>query len=429
MSRNNIALSIDDLPGGRFKVRWREDVVTDGVRERKARSQVVSDKGARDALVGKLRRTLETGEVYEPSARVVTTAGDLERAAVDWLLWQKSRDRKQSTRETYKGDLERIMGTIRRVRRIPSKTVIPVTVLDVGLFTSILNHWAEEDAARNAPNGRAASPDRRYTLSTRLYRVWSFAHSQPDKYPRVPPLVDRGLVIPPPSGKAGAPEAPTWAECDVIVRLGYQRSVDLGDLLATERLTGLRVQQVVGIRRRAVDPVNGMLTVEIGKSKAEEQERRTIPVPRSLMDLWHARLGACSNPNDFLFPAPNNKSGHVEPPTKTIATLWQQAEAAALVRPNLYQPLNRRKGRPNHAFRAAYMAGLQAMTVEINGSPVQQVADRTIDFLVGHRADDTRARHYAPATKEALKAAVRLVAAVDLKGTKVGAENVVQGPW
>ena len=81
MARNNISLSCDELPGGKYKVRWREDVVVDGVRTTKARSRTVTDKGARDELVAKLRRTLETGAVFEPEARIVTTAANLELAA------------------------------------------------------------------------------------------------------------------------------------------------------------------------------------------------------------------------------------------------------------------------------------------------------------------------------------------------------------
>lgn len=430
VARNNISLSITPLDGGRFKIRWREDVVVDGERVRKARSQVVTDKGARDALVGKLRRTLESGDVYAPEARVVTTAANLERAALNWLAWQSSRDRKKSTRARYKSAIARIMGTIRKVRRIAADQVIPVSVLDVNLFTELRNQWiAEDEAAGGGTGGKRkegqCSPMWRYHLSGHLFAIWSYCASQPATYPGIPPLVDRELVIPPVPRVPSAPTAPTWAECDAIIRRAYDVSDDLGDVLAGERLTGLRVVQVIGIRRRAIDPVRATLTVEIGKSAAEVAEMRTVPIPRSLVEVWQARIAACTTPESFLFAAAGTESGHVEPDSNVITRLWSEAEKAGEVRPNVSRPLHRRKGRPNHAFRAAYMSELQGLTVDVDGAPVQRVSDRTIDFLVGHHASDTRGKHYAQPAESAVVAAVGLVAPIDLKPEAVDTGNVV----
>ncbi|MDP2305508.1 MAG: hypothetical protein Q8P18_05730 [Pseudomonadota bacterium] len=429
MARNNISLSITPLDGGKYKIRWREDVVEDGLRVRKARSQVVTDKSARDALVGKLRRTLESGDVYEPAARVVTTAANLERAALNWLAWQSSRDRKKSTRSRYKSAIARIMGTVRKVRRIADEDVIPVSVLDVNLFTELRNKWiAEDEAAGSGTKGRkpgACGPLWRYHLSGHLFSIWSYCASQPVTYPGIPPLVDRELVIPPVPRQKGAPTAPTWAECDAVIRRAYDVSEDLGDVLAGERLTGLRVFQVTGIRRRAVDPVRATLTVEVGKSAAEEAEMRTVPIPRSLVDAWQTRIAACKSPDDYLFATDTTASGHVEPDTNVINELWAAAEKAGEVRPNVARPLHRRKARPNHAFRAAYMSELQGITVEVDGAPVHRVSDRTIDYLVGHAAIDTRGQHYARPSDAALVAAVGLVAPIDMKPEAVDTGNVV----
>ncbi len=234
---------------------------------------------------------------------------------------------------------------------------------------------------------------------------------------------------PPVPARPGAPEAPTWAECDAVVRRAYTIDTQLGDVLAGERLTGLRVEQVVGIRRRAIDPIRMTLVVENGKSAAEVADQRTIPVPQSLLNLWQARIAACKGRDDFLFPA-TTQSGHLHLDTDVLKRLWMDAVRAGEVGPNVYKPLNRRKGRPNHGFRAAYMAGLQGLTVEIDGSPVQRVTDKTIDYLVGHKPQDTRSKHYTPPTKAALEAAVRLVPPVDLKVAPVVAGgNVLAGPW
>lgn len=266
---------------------------------------------------------------------------------------------------------------------------------------------------------------RRYHLSGFLYAVWSFASSQPVKFAMVPPLVDRTLVIPPVPAQPGAPEAPTWAECDAVIRRAYALSNELGDFLVGERLTGLRVSQVAGIRRRAIDPVRCTVQVEVGKSAAEQAEMRTVPVPRALIEVWMPRIAK-------LTDLPDARLFDVAPDGALVHDLWEDAEQAGEVRPNIVDPLSRRKGRPNHAFRAAYMAGLQALTVEIDGSPVQRVSDRVIDFLVGHRPMDTRARHYAPPTPAALVAAVGLVSPIDLQAVAVAdgsGGSVVKGPW
>ncbi|MES2643896.1 MAG: hypothetical protein V4850_30690 [Myxococcota bacterium] len=438
MAKNNISLSVDPKSPpkgyqGPWKVRWREDIEVDGARKRVSRSRVVSDKGARDALVGRLRRQLEVGEpTAAPPSRVVVTAANLEQVALSWLRWQASRNRKASTRKVYLSAIKKIMAAIRAERGIRADGVIPVTVLDVSLYTDLNNRWIREDlaAVKKETKKGAASPMRRYDLSGFLYQIWSHGASQPATFPAVPALVDSALVIPPVPARPGAPDAPTWAECDVIVRRAYDASYDLGDLLAGQRLTGLRVGQVQAIRRRALDPVRRTLLVEVGKSQTEEAEARTIPIPPLLVELWQARIASAKGPDDFLFPA-KTASGHTEADTGVIATLWRAAEDAGEIRRGLYKPIRRRKGRPNHGFRAGYIAGLQDITVEIDGVPVQRLRDRTIDFLVGHHPQDTRGRHYAPPTWTMLVAAVGCVPPMDLGGEKAAADNVVplqQGP-
>ncbi len=414
MARNSISLSVAPRNpprgySGSFKVRWREAVVEDGIAKRVERSQTVSDKGACDALVGKLRRTLETGEVYAPVARIVTTPGNLEHAAVAWLRWQRSRNRKESTIVKYQSAMARIMGTIRKLRNIRSDAMIPVTVLNIGLFTELRNTWITEDAEATVgkTRKRAACPMRRYDLSGQLLQVWSFAASQPDEYALVPPPVGAAMVLPPVPARPGAPAAPTWAECDAIIRRAYGVSVDLGDLLAGERLTGLRVEQVARIRRRALDASACTLTVEVGKSEAEEAEKRLIPVPPGLIEIWRERLAAHPDADECIF-------GTFHADTETLGRLWREAETAGEVRPNIVQPITRRKGRPNHAFRAAYMAGLEGLTLELPGRLVREVEDRTIDYLVGHAPPDTRGRSYSAPPWPLLLAAVDAVDPIDM---------------
>lgn len=445
MARNNISLSISPTNPprgyeGPWKIRWREDVVEDGQRVSKARSKSVSDKGARDALVAKIRRTLESGDVYAPEARVVTTAANLELAALAWLRWQSSRDRKKSTRTRYKSAIARIMGTIRRVRGIKADATIPVTVLDVQLFTEMRNRWIAEDAAAGSgANGKRqpgqCSPLWRYHLSGHLFSIWSYCASQPATYPCIPALVDRGLVIPPVPPRSGAPEAPTWTECDAVVRRAYGHSADLGDVLAGERLTGLRVVQIVSIRRRALDPVRCTLQVEMGKSAAEDAEKRTVPVPRSLVELWQARIAA--GPDAYLFATESTASGHYEVDSNIVTRLWTEAEEAGEVRANAGRrrvPLPTRArsvvsapdrgrrgdgplGRGDEGGRGASRRLVTAQPEEeapepclprgLPGPSAREGRCREVRFeLVGHEPKSVEGLHYSAPTMQDLRSAI-----------------------
>lgn len=85
------SLSIDELPGGRYKLRWRELVPgpdgrptkgEDGRLVRRARSITVEGKDARDEAVGKIRRALVAeGEYLRLSTRDPHETPDTRLAA------------------------------------------------------------------------------------------------------------------------------------------------------------------------------------------------------------------------------------------------------------------------------------------------------------------------------------------------------------
>jgi integrase len=67
-----------------------------------------------------------------------------------------------------------------------------------------------------------------------------------------------------------------------------------------------------------------------------------------------------------------------------MATLFQAAIAAGETRKEVWYPLRRRNGRPNHGFRACFMAELEEAGV----------TGKVIQALVGHARTETYGRHY-----------------------------------
>lgn len=70
-----------------------------------------------------------------------------------------------------------------------------------------------------------------------------------------------------------------------------------------------------------------------------------------------------------------------------LGRAWTEAVKAKEARESAWKPANRRTGRPEHAFRAAFQAHLR----------LAGVPEPVIDALVGHHGKTIRARHYAGA--------------------------------
>jgi integrase len=416
---------------GPFKVIWREWVEDDGARTRQKRSRNVSDVSAMRDVYGKVQAALERGEVPpEPQARVIPTIANLELVAVAWLNFQAAHGAALGTLKGHRYDLIRIFRTIRKLRSIPADASVPASSLSVPLVTEMQCAWRASDAGgKGRSRGGGLVETHIYGLCTVVKQVWRWAAAQPTEYPGVPPVPADELIRPRPPIALGAPEAPTWGEVDAVIRRAYEGSQAYGDLLLCMRMTGLRHTQAASIRRSAIDVAHATLRViEGSKSAVEKAEMRRVPVPRQLLDAWVGRLSATA-PGDYIFPAlRGGRLGHMEVQDSTIRRWWAAAVAAGEVRAGIVDPPNRRINRPCHAFRAAYIAGLEAATVEVHGRVVRVVEDKTIAFLVGHHPSSTKDRHYSPTAWSTLEMAVALVPPYDpTGGTEAG--NVVAGPW
>ena len=187
--------------------------------------------------------------------------------------------------------------------------------------------------------------------------------------------------------------APTWPEMDAAIACldGWRRRV-----CVVMRCTGLRVQQVMGLMWADLDLERATIHVrgELGKS-LQERSGRVIPIAPVLV----AELAGWGTREGWLVDCPHE---HRIVRARDIGRGWERAG----VRPEVWDGLPGRKGRPDHAFRAGFETGLMA----------RMVRRETVDYLVGHSLGITA--HYAdPWAALGLREAVALV-------PEIGAEVV-----
>lgn len=324
------SLSVVDLGGGRYKIRWRELAPgpdgkpvrgDDGRLVRRARSLVVVGKEARDREVARIRRALvDEGEYAPATASSAAPVANLEQAALAWLRWKQTRCTASSCRR-YAEHLGRWFRTVRSLRGIATSGVVRVTELSRDLLTSAIREWQGDGVSESVVYGTARS----------ILEMWRWVSDDPEQYPGVPfPPREAKAVLPRPPLYI-APPAPTLAECDACLRHLPADAVLSRRLGAWMRFTGLRASQVLPIRRSDVDLDAAVLTVRVGKSRIEKAECRRIPLARALIaDVrgWVEPLGG----EALLFPAWNRRETDDPRPAiikpDTFRAAWQEAVAA-----------------------------------------------------------------------------------------------------
>ncbi len=378
------SVSIDDLGSGRYKLRWRELVAgpegapertPDGRLTRRSRSLTVVGKDARDEAVTRIRRALLDEGTFELPATADALVANIEKAGVAWLAWKRTRCTPRSV-SRYGQHMARFFAAVRDVRGIATTAPVFATVMSRDLLTEVVALWQKEGLSESFVYGCARS----------ALEMWRWVSDDPANYPGVPtPPREAKAVLPRPPIYV-APPAPTLVEADACLRhlpvdAGQTRRI--GTFL---RYTGLRVFQVIGLRRCDLDLANATLTITEGKSRAEKAEHRTVPVSRHLVAEvlpWVATL-----PDDaLLFPAwgiiGSDRRASIRPDVFRAA--WEEATKWDGVRVIAWKPANRVTGRPEHAFRSSFQAALR----------LGSVPDEVIDALVGHHGRGTRGRHYA----------------------------------
>ena len=182
-----------------------------------------------------------------------------------------------------------------------------------------------------------------------------------------------------------SPSTPTWAEADACVEhcIGWRRN-----LAMVMRYTGLRVQQAMGLRWDDLDLDTATLRMrgELGKSR-QERAGRIIPVsPHLVAEVqgWGVREG-------WLVEAGGRATERrLACRSHAVGGAWRRAG----VREEAW------KGRPQHAFRKAFVSGLI-------GAGASREA---VEHLVGHSLG--LAGVYTDSDVLGLRAAVALVPAI-----------------
>lgn len=390
------SVSVDQLGPHRFKVRWRETVSEGGQRRTVARALTVSTREAAIELQAKVLRAVETVGYYESEARELPPVTNLERAAGDWLKHKAARGVAVGTVRRYTAYMDRFFRAVRALRTIGKDEVVPASVLSRTLFSEAILSWRAEGLSESMV----------YGMSSTALDMWRWVCDDPDNYPGVPVSPrDPSTVLPPPPIYV-APLPPTLAEVDACLRRLHRAYVAKPAAILM-RFTGLRISQVLGLRCEDLDLANQTLCVRVGKSRREKAESRLVPISPHLVDEiapWMAnRL-----PEDYLVR--RRKDQHAAEtqshlPTVVLSAAWEEATQAGEARREVWAPRSRKLSRPDHAFRAAFMAYLEE----------QGVRDSVIDYLVGHAPMSTRRRHYAPPGFEQLQEAVGKLPPIDWK--------------
>jgi integrase len=379
-------LSIDPLPGNRFKLRWRELMPgadgqpargTDGRLKRRARSLTVKGRAARDEAAAKIRRSLmDEGEFSLPTATVeeVPQIANLEHAAVAWLAWKKTRCKPRSV-VAYAGHMKRFFELARELLKIKPSRPVWADRLSRALVIDCVRTWQE----------RGYSKSWVYSAGRSVIDMWRWVSDDPDTFPGVPTPPREAKMVLPRVPVYVAPPSPTLKELDACLRHISPNAVESRRVGVFLRYTGLRISQVLGLRMRDLDLDAATIRVTVGKSRQEEAEARVMPVSKHLVADVRDWL-AGRDRDEFIFPAWGTRKSHpanVRP--DTFHSAWAEATKRGQARKEVWAPDNRKIARPQHAFRAGFQAFLRR----------ERVAEEVIDALVGHHGRSLRARHYA----------------------------------
>lgn len=397
---HGVGLSVEDR-GGKWLLRWRQDEVQpDGSTKRVQRTRMLFTIDELRAKTAEIEAALrERGwwrppEEARPAMPVVPNA---EVAAVDWLNWKVgTRGAAANTRANLARSMKRFFGELRAVLGLAAGAAVPVTTLTAANVNAVTARW----------KGRYAEGTVYQTIAA-VMDMWTWIADDPERYPEVPrPPYNRDRVLPT-TPTYEAPEAvPTWAEADAClrrIRLPFPRR-----MATIMRYTGLRLEQAAMVHREDFDLAAGTLLIRKGKSRREKALMRRVPVSRHLI----ADLGAwlVEHPGGPLFPDAKVGDDGVAVPIRTyrnqtryVTEAWEAATAAEEARKEVWSPPNRLQNRPDHAFRAAFQAALEA----------GGFGEAVVDWLVGHAPKSTRGKHYARPAEAVLRAAVDASPAVD----------------
>jgi hypothetical protein len=353
-----VGASIEQTGPDTYRVRWSQ--VEDG-RRRPRQTTVRGTRTEAEAYRAVVVHDLRTKGFHDPSEHR-PGYHDPANLADGLLAWLKAAEQDgtalpgedpekgglaPSTVRGYRGQLLLLLAAIHQAEGIPTSE-------------PLLNKLKPILARRGA-----TVPNQSLAL---LWEAWTWLADDPKSWSQVPvqPRVKRGFV--PPGRTYGVTVAPTLAHADAALRHLAVRRVrrDSVAVAVVMRYTGLRISQVVAIHREDLDLASGSLLVRKGKTRAENADRRIVPLSRHLLaePLFRAAVER-AKPGGPVFRTQGSQ---------VIDEAWEAATAAGEVPLYTWAPPNRTNRRVNHAFRAVLIAYLRD----------RHVASDVIGLLVGH---------------------------------------------
>lgn len=401
-------------PGSTWRVRWREWAERDGKRIRRQRekkfhhppgSRSRTPPPAASKFYADTLRRLEEGELPDLTGPVRIEVCSFDQAVGAWMRHKGARGVTQSTLDKYAQRAARWFATVRELEGLSADAPIRADRLTRDLFSRAILDWRRAGLAESTV----------YATAQTMLAAWTWAADDPKAWPGVPQAPrDKSTILPLPP-VYHAPVEPTLAECDACIRHLKRGSYVARGAGVIMRYTGLRISQVLAIRREDLDVSTLSLTVTTGKSRRERTQQRVIPVSQAMLDDLAPYMGGegeglIRRRKDLR--APTNRGHH---PSGTIRRAWEAATAAGEARREVWDPPNRKIARPEHAFRAALQGHLEG----------KGWREEVIDALVGHAGRSTRRRHYASgaALMGAMREAVDNLPPIDWLGKAAEEED------
>lgn len=395
-------VSYQEEGSGKFRVRWRQwEEEPNGSRVRRQRSVFAYSMEEVKQLALDIEKALDDRGWWEAKDVPVRPAElNLERVAADWIHWKKSvRRARPNTVKNLASSMRRFFRTLRRVHGLGEDEVVPGRLLTERDLVRVQDAWTEPPF--DYGEGTV------YQTIAAVVGMWKWAADEPAYAALCRPPRELERVMPPTPLYETPEIVPTWAELDSVLRRVTQTRAQ--GLAIIMRYTGLRIEQASYVYAEDFDPVGGTLLIRKGKSRREQNLMRRVPAsPHLFVDIGPWVNSVSTGP---LFPdhKATDQEGNPIPivsyrnQTPYITEAWRAATKAKEARLEAWSPPNRRRNRPDHAFRATFQAEIERAGM----------SDRVIDWLVGHSSKTTRGKHYNRPVDEVLRQAVDTVPAID----------------
>ena len=325
--------------GEGYRVRWRDP---DG--EPKCRQ--CPDLATARRLKREVEQTVAEGRRWEP--RDARPLADLREILTAYIR-DKSRVLASGTAERYARNLEIFLRWLQGREGARGK-------LYPELMTKTLLAAFFDDLAGDGRHGRPRQDSTRRKIVEVVQLAWEWAYNEDDWSAVVP----RPRTIDMPREEGELTVAPTWVEMDAVIR-AFDEGAWHHRLAIFLRFTGLRVQQVMGLKWDDLDLEQATLRVrgELGKSR-QERRGRIIPVSKHLVDIvsgWGRREG-------FVITTGRRGCRERLARPRDLDRAWARAK----VREAAW------KGRPHHAFRKGLVSELRRAGADADA----------VEYLVGH---------------------------------------------